>query len=228
MHLTYHWHAFVEIETWNSRIFIDPFITGNSHITKPLEYFLNQKATHIVLTHWHSDHIGDTEIIAKNCNAQVIASYEIVHYVQQVFWHKNAWWMGLGGSHNFGDFTLKLFQAFHGGGVWTSGNGWACFPTWVIIRAEGKNIYHAGDTALTYDMKLLGEYDSIDVAFLPIGDNFTMGIDDAVIATSFINPKKVVPIHYDTFAPIKVDVSEFMEKVGEKGISLKFGEMIDI
>lgn len=98
----------------------------------------------------------------------------------------------------------------------------------MIIRAEGKNIYHAGDTALTYDMKLLGEYDSIDVAFLPIGDNFTMGIDDAVIATSFINPKKVVPIHYDTFAPIKVDVSEFMEKVGEKGISLKFGEMIDI
>ena len=77
-------------------------------------------------------------------------------------------------------------------------------------------------------MKLLGEYDSIDVAFLPIGDNFTMGIDDAVIATTFINPKKVVPIHYDTFAPIKVDVSEFIEKVWEKGLFLKVGETIEV
>ncbi len=228
MHLTYHGHAFLEIETGNARIFIDPFITGNSHMTKALEYFLERKATHIVLTHWHSDHIGDTQIIAKTCNSQVISSYEIVHYVQQVFGYTNAWWMGVGWSHNFGDFTLKLFQAIHGTWVGKAGSGWTCSPTWVILRAEGKSIYHAGDTALSYDMKLLWEYDSIDVALLPIGDNFTMGIDDAVIATSFISPKKVVPIHYDTFAPIKVDVNDFISKVGEKGLLLKAGHEMEV
>lgn len=228
MYLTYYGHSFLEIETGNTRIFIDPFITGNSHITKPLEYFFERKPTHIILTHWHLDHIGNAPEIAKVCDSQIVTSFEIVHYVQHKYGVTNTTPWALWGSLKFADFTVKFVPALHGTGLGEAGSGFTCHPMGVVVRAEGKNIYHAGDTALTYDMKLLGEYDSIDVAFLPIGDTYTMGIDDAVIATSFVNPKKVVPIHYDTFPPIKVDVDDFLTKVGENGFLLKAGEGMEV
>ncbi len=228
MKLTYYGHAFLEIETGSSRIFIDPFIIWNSHITQPLDYFITRRPTHIILTHWHLDHIGNTPEIAKLCDTQVVASFEIVHYVQHKYSISNVAPFGLWWSQKFDDFSVKLVTALHGTWIGEAGSGFTCHPTWVIIRAEWKNIYHAWDTALTYDMKLLGEYDFIDIAFLPIGDTYTMGIDDAVIATQFVNPQKVVPIHYDTFPVIKADVEIFLSKVGEKGIWLKPWESLDI
>lgn len=135
--------------------------------------------------------------------------------------------MGVGGEYDFKEFKVKLVTALHGGGIADLDSNITCSPTGVIVRVEGKNIYHAGDTALTYDMKLLGEYDSIDLAFLPIGNNYTMGIDDAVIATSFIKPKKVVPIHFNTFPLIQVNTEQFTYKLGEIAKLMTAGEFID-
>lgn len=227
MNITYYGHSFVEIETGKARIYIDPFITGNTHITRLLEYFTERKPTHIILSHGHSDHLGNTQDITKVCNSQVISSAEVVQYLQKKLGITNVYSMATWGTHNFGDFSVKLVQAVHWDGFWDE-EGFSGAASGIIVRAEDKNVYHAGDTALTYDMKLLGEYDSIDLAFLPIGDNYSMGIDDAVIATGFIKPKKVVPIHYDTFYSIHTDVSTFMAKVGDVWLYMKPGDEITL
>lgn len=158
---------------------------------------------------------------------QIIATYELGTYLQKKCGIKDVHMMGIGGEHDFTDFKVKFVPALHGGGIADMDSSYTCTPAGVIVRAEGKNIYHAGDTALTYDMKLLWEYDAIDLAFLPIGDNYTMWIDDAVRATEFIKPKQVVPIHFNTFPAIQVKPDEFVYKVGEIGKLMTAGESIE-
>lgn len=212
--LTFLSHAAFLLETNGTRILIDPFLTGNPLATlKPGE----AKCDYILLTHGHGDHIGDAIAIAKNNNATVISNYEIASWCgsQGLTAHP----MHIGGAHEFPFGRVKLTIAHHGSGYETDDGNMIYMgnPAGALITLEGKTIYHAGDTALFYDMKLIGEMTSIDVALLPIGDNFTMGIDDAVKATEFLNPNLVIPMHYKTFDVIDVDPEEFVRKVEDKG-----------
>ncbi len=213
--LTFLSHAAFLLETNGTRILIDPFLNGNPLATlKPDE----AKCDYILLTHGHGDHVGDTVAIAKKNNATVISNYEIASW--SVSQGLTAHPMHIGGAHEFPFGRIKLTIAHHGSGY--ESNGQMIYmgnPAGALITVEGKTIYHAGDTGLFYDMKLIGEMNSIDVALLPIGDNFTMGIDDAVKAVEFLNPKLSIPIHYKTFDVIDVDPEEFVKKV--EGIGKK-------
>ena len=143
----------------------------------------------------------------------VIAPFELAEYIESQGVKVHA--MGLGGAREFEFGKVKFTQAFHSSS-YTTEDGQSIYtgmPAGILFTAEGKTIYHAGDTALFGDMKLIGERNNIDVAFLPIGDNFTMGPEDAAYATELINPKIVVPIHYNTFPPIKQDPNNFKELV---------------
>src|SRR5438105_977328 len=188
--LTYHGHSVFEIQTKKLNIIIDPFISGNKHTKiKPGDI----KADYIILTHAHGDHFGDTLEIAKNNDAPVIAINELANYAASKGCKAHN--MGIGGCYTFPFGTVKYTIAHHS----SSYDGqYMGEPAGVIINTDGKNIYHAGDTSLFLDMKLIGEMQSIDAAILPIGDNFTMGIDDAVKAAEFLNPRLVIPMHYNT------------------------------
>lgn len=180
MILSYHGHSVVKIATNNKSIIIDPFINGNEKTDLSVATL---KIDYILLTHGHDDHVGDTVELAKKNNALVIAPMELATYLS---WQgANAHPMHIGGSHAFDFGVVKFTQAFHGSSIVNGENETIVYtgmPAGILVKAEDKTIYHAGDTALFSDMKMLGELNEIDVAFLPIGDNFTMGIEDAVIA----------------------------------------------
>ncbi|MCP1190902.1 metal-dependent hydrolase [Priestia flexa] len=226
MHISYHGHSVVKIETQGKTILIDPFITGNGKTDLNAE---DVQADYILLTHGHNDHVGDAVAIAKRTNAQVIAIAELATYLG---WKGlNVHPMSIGGAYTFDFGKVKLTQAFHGSSYTEEESKQIVYtgmPAGLLLTIEGKTIYHAGDTALYSDMKLLSDYHP-DVAFLPIGDNFTMGPEDAAIAASWINAKLVVPIHYDTFPVIKQDPHEFVQSLkGIEGKVLQPGEGLDL
>ncbi len=224
--LTFLSHSAFLLETNAHSILIDPFLTGNPVAPVKAE---DVKCDFIVLTHGHGDHVGDAVEIAKHNNATVISNYEIADWCgeQGLTAHP----MHIGGGHDFPFGRVKLTIAHHGSG-YKSDSGFVYMgnPAGALLTVEGKTVYHAGDTGLFYDMKLIGEMNSIDVALLPIGDNFTMGIDDAVKATELLNPKLAVPMHYKTFDVIDVDPEEFAKKVSGKGFKaqvLEFGGSLE-
>lgn len=225
--LTYLSHSAFLLETNGHKILMDPFLTGNPLAKEKPDHI---KCDYILLTHGHNDHVGDTVAIAKKNDATVIANFEIAAWCSSQGLNTHP--MHIGGAHDFPFGRVKLTIAHHGSAYQTDdvliymGN-----PAGALIMVEGKTIFHAGDTGLFYDMKLLGEMHPINVALLPIGDNFTMGIDDAVKATEFLNPQLVVPIHYKTFDVIDVDPEEFASKVQAKGFEAKVmsvGEEINL
>lgn len=204
----FHWHSFVEIVSEKWSILIDPFVEGNSLCDISLHDLYKKKILCIINTHGHDDHIWNTVEIAKKTDTLVVSTFELAWYHMKVNWLKNVHAMHIWWEHKFEDFSIKFVTAVHGWSISSIHNlPWT--PAWVIVRLNWKNIYHAWDTWLTMDMKLLGDYDNIDVAFLPVWDNFTMWVKDAVIATSFIKPKIVVPMHYNTWPIINADVQEF-------------------
>jgi L-ascorbate metabolism protein UlaG (beta-lactamase superfamily) len=222
--LTYHGHSVFEIKTKEHSLVIDPFFNGNCNAKiKPSDV----KADYIILTHAHGDHLGDTFEIAKNNDATVIAVNELANYVAEN--GLKAHNMHIGGGYNFPFGRVKFTIAHHGS---SSPDGrYMGEPAGVVLSINGKNIYHAGDTGLFLDMKLIGEITPLDAALLPIGDNFTMGIDDAVKAVEFLNPKLAVPMHYNTFGVIEADPQEFkrkVESIGKKCTIIPFGESIEI
>jgi L-ascorbate metabolism protein UlaG (beta-lactamase superfamily) len=222
--LTYHGHSAFEIKTGKHNIIIDPFINGNKHAkVKPSQI----KADYIVLTHAHGDHLGDAFEIAKNNDATIIAVNELADYVAGKGFKAHN--MHIGGGFNFPFGRLKFTIAHHGS---SSPEGtYMGEPAGVVLSVEGKNIYHSGDTGLFLDMKLIGEINSLDAAIVPIGDNFTMGIDDAVKAIEFLNPALAIPMHYGTFGIIEADPNEFkrkVESIGKKCTVIPFGESIEI
>jgi L-ascorbate metabolism protein UlaG (beta-lactamase superfamily) len=191
-------HACFLIEADQTKILIDPFVTDNplSPVTAD-----NVEADFILVSHGHGDHVGDTISIAKRTGATVVSNYEIQNWFgsQGI---ENAHPMHIGGGFDFDWGRIKLTIAHHGSALPDGSYGGN--PCGFLLSIQDKNIYHACDTGLFYDMKLIGE-EGIDLAILPIGDNFTMGPDDALRAVKLIEPKQVVPIHYDTFDVIKQD-----------------------
>ena len=224
MKLTFLGHSALLIEEGNFKGLVDPFITGNSLSKTSVDDLVN--ITHIFVTHGHGDHIGDTINIAKRNKALIITNHEISAYLSKSKLRTHA--MHIGGRTKFDFGTVKMTNALHGSGISENGNMiYGGNPGGFIIEVNGKKIYHAGDTGLTYDMKLL-EDEKIDVAFLPIGGNYTMDIEDALKAVDFIKPKTVVPMHYNTFGIIKADPEIFKSKASSNVIILNVNESMNV
>lgn len=225
MKLRYFSHSAFQVTTDRGmRILIDPFLDDNP--TSPVKSNA-VSAEYIILTHGHGDHIGDSFKIAKRCNSTFICVNELANYCAEKGFKAHN--MHIGGGYNFDFGRVKFTIAHHGSK--TPDNQYTGEPSGVILSIENKNVYHTGDTGLFYDMKLIGEMTPIDYMLLPIGDNFTMGITDAVKAAELVSPKLVIPMHYNTFPVIKTDPNEFKKQVEAKGISckvLEFGEEITL
>ena len=225
MKLKYFSHSAFQITTkGGKRILIDPFLDGNP--TSPVKA-ADVEADYIVLTHAHGDHLGDAFSIADRCSSMFICVNELAEYCKSKGYSAHN--MHIGGGYNF-DFGRVKFTIAHHGSM-TPDNTYGGEPAGVIISADGKNVYHTGDTGLFYDMKLIGEMTPVDYMLLPIGDNFTMGITDAVKAAELVSPKVAIPMHYNTFPVIEADPEEFNKLAEAKGINsrvMKFGEEIDL
>jgi L-ascorbate metabolism protein UlaG (beta-lactamase superfamily) len=223
--LTWYSHACFLIETGGAKLLTDPFLTGN-----PLAPVTADEVQPdvILVSHGHNDHVGDTVEIARRTGALVIANFEIVNWLggKGV---QNTHPLHIGGGRDFPWGRIKLTIAHHGSALPDGSNGGS--PAGFLFTLEGRKVYHACDTALFMDMKLIGE-EGIDLAILPIGDNFTMGPDDAVRAVKLISPKRVVPIHYNTFDVIRQDADAFAARVEKetktKARVLKPGESLEL
>ncbi len=219
--LRYHGHDCWEFDDGSHRVLIDPFLSGNPLADVLPEHFTKLDA--ILVTHGHGDHVGDAAAIAKKSGALIVSNYEIVNFLGAQGCNGHP--MHIGGGHQFPFGHVKLTIAHHGS---TGPNGEALGnPVGVILTMGRKKVYHAGDTGLFMDMQLIGEaWGPLDVALLPIGDNFTMGIDDAVRAANFLNARVNIPMHYKTFDVISADPNEFVKKVeaaGRKAVAVKPG-----
>ena len=223
--ITWYGHACFLVDTGEARILIDPFITGNPQSPVKAD---DVAADHILVSHGHADHLGDAVDIAKRTGATVISNFEIQTWVSNQGVQK-AHPLHIGGGYNFPWGRVKLTIAHHGSALPDGSYGGN--PCGFLLYIQGKKIYHACDTGLFYDMKLIGE-EGIDVAILPIGDNFTMGPDDALRAVKLIQPAKVIPIHYNTFDVIKQDPNAWAERVkaetSAEPIVMKPGESIQL
>lgn len=227
MKVTYHGHSTISIETEKKeKLLIDPFITGNELSDLVVG---EVKTDYILITHGHNDHIGDMVEIAKNNDAMVIACPEIIHFAEKKG-VKKTHGMNLGGGFDFPFGRVKMVFAQHSSGYETTeemeymGN-----PAGFVLSIEGKHIYHAGDTAYFSDLSLIKEDFDLDVAFLPIGDNFTMGPKDASKAAQVIDATLNVPIHYNTFPIIKQNPNDFVNLLDEnKGLVMKVSDTIEI
>lgn len=225
MKLKYFGHSAFQVTTSAGvKILIDPFIDNNPNSTVKAN---DLTADYIVLSHGHGDHLGDSFTIADKSKTLFICVNELANYcIDKGFKAHN---MHIGGGFNFEFGRVKFTIAHHGS--MTPDKTYAGEPAGIILSIEGKNIYHTGDTGLFYDMKLIGEMNQIDYMLLPIGDNFTMGINDAARAVEFVNPKVAIPMHYNTFPVIKADPDEFkvlIEKAGFHCKILNYGEEINL
>ena len=198
-------HAGFEIELEGKIVLVDPWLNGNPKAAcKSSEI---ERADIVCVTHDHGDHMGDSVEICKRTGAVFLGTYELASQVQKNG-VKEAMGFNIGGTVNVKGIKVTMVQAFH-----TCGSG---APTGFIIRGEGKTVYHAGDTGIFGDMKLIGEIYKPDVALLPIGDYYTMGALQASEAVKLIKPKIVVPMHYMTFPVLAQSADEFIGLVKEK------------
>ncbi len=219
-------HSALFLESEGQKILIDPFLTGNPAAAIQAE---EAEADFILISHGHGDHVGDAIEIAKRTGATVIANYEIAEWFKTKGIEKSHG-MQHGGGFNFDFGRVKLTLAFHGSALPDGSNGGnPC--GFLLYLKDGKKIYNAADTGLFGDMKLIGE-EGLDLAILPIGDNFTMGPDDALRAVRLLHPKKVMPFHYNTFPLIAQDAEEWANRVGAETNSdpviLKPGDWMEV
>lgn len=220
-------HSCFLLATSKAKILLDPFLTGNPQAATTAD---KVPADFILVSHGHGDHYGDAVAIAKRTGATIVAPYELALHAgaQGAKVHP----MGCGGGKDFSFGRVQLTVAHHSSSVDEGGKTISmAAPVGFLIRADGKTIYFAGDTALTMDMELLGRRTSIDLALLPIGDNFTMGPSDAAEAVKMLKAKRAVPMHYNTFELIEVDPGIFKkeaEKHGARVDVLKPGETLEL
>jgi len=206
MRLTFLGHAAVRLEAGDADVLIDPFLSGNPQATLAPH---DVRPTHIVLTHGHADHVGDTVALAAASDAIAIASVEVAGWLagQGV---RNTVGINLGGGVGTSFGRVSLHPAWHSNSL--PDGSYGGMPAGALIEAGGVRVYHAGDTALFSDLQLVGRR-GLDVALVPIGDHFTMGPDDAVEAIRLLAPRIAVPVHYDTFPPIRQDARAFAARV---------------
>jgi L-ascorbate metabolism protein UlaG (beta-lactamase superfamily) len=215
MQITYYGHSCFGINCEGKSIVFDPFITDN-----PLAgdiHLHNISCDYLLLSHGHGDHVGDAIVLAKMTGAQLISCFEITEWA-----HKqgvsNFHPMNIGGKKKLDCGSIKMVSAVHSSSF--SDGSYAGAPAGFVLSSNAKNIYYAGDTALFGDMKLIAEEFIIDCAILPIGDNFTMGVDDAIKAAKLVGCNKVIGMHYDTFGYIVVNHQEAIQKFKSAGIEL--------
>ena len=226
MKITFYGHACFGIDIDGISILIDPFIRPNPLAEKVDVDSI--KADYVLISHGHEDHVADALYLAQKNDSILVSNFEIVNWFADKG-HSNGHPMNIGGTKDFGTFSVKYVNAVHSS-VLPDGK-YGGNPGGFIIKTSSKSLYFAGDTALSMDMKLIGDYERLDAAILPIGDNFTMGIEDACIASDFIKCKKVIGMHFDTFPYIEIDstyaVNYFREREKEL-VLLEIGENLNI
>ncbi len=226
MRVTFLGHSCFLVETANARLLIDPGLGDSS---PPNVHLSSLACDYILLSHGHEDHTCDALAIAKRCGATIVANYEIAEYFAAKGAKTHA--LNPGGGHTFPFGRVKLTLAHH-----TSSIGAGLNPIYLdvacglLVQADGRTLFHAGDTALFLDLQLIGRA-GIDLALVPIGDNYTMGPEDAVTALDFLKPKVAVPMHYNTWPVIAQDPNAFAAKAGEAGHTVRVlapGQTIDV
>lgn len=217
MEITWLGHSAVRIKG-SKTVYIDPFLTGNPAASTSPDNIT--QADVVIVTHYHSDHLGDSYAICKKTGAVLVSIHEVA--VEAEAKGIQAEGMNIGGTIETRGVKVHMVQAWHSA---EKGD-----PTGVVIELDGKKLYHAGDTGLTYDMKLIGEFFQPDLSFIPIGDRYTMGVPSAAKAVEFVQTKKVIPIHYGTFPIVSADPEEFKKRVGSLAevIILRPGESFDL
>lgn len=226
MKITFLGHASLKIETGGKTILVDPFISGNDKATGKID-IKDLHPDYILITHAHQDHILDVEAVAKQSNATIVSNFEISNHYQNKGFQVHP--MAHGGQWNFDFGTVKYVNAIHTSSFPDGSYGGQ--PGGFVLSSEGKNVYIAGDTALCMDMKLIPMRTKLDLAVLPIGDNFTMGVEDAVLASNFVACDKVLGYHFDTFGYIEIDHEFALKKFEEAGkelLLLEIGESVEI
>lgn len=225
MKITFLGHASLQLEIKGKNIVVDPFISANpkaSHID------LNAiQPDYVLITHAHQDHILDVEVLAKQKKATIVSNWEIATYYGNKGFTSHP--MNHGGSWNFDFGKVTYTNAVHSSSFQDGSYGGN--PGGFIIQGEHKTIYISGDTALTFDMQLIPKKVKLDIAILPIGDNFTMDVDDAIIASDFVQCDKVLGVHYDTFGYIEIDKEAAIKKFFDAGkdlMLLAIGESIEL
>lgn len=220
MKITYYGHSCFGVEIKGKHLLFDPFITGNE-LAKAIDVS-KIKADYILISHGHEDHIADAVGIGRRTGAKMICNWEIYNWLgRQGVDHVHP--MNTGGKTRLDFGNVKCVFAAHSSSLPDGTYGGN--PMGFVIESDEGNFYYAGDTALTYDMKLIADYRSIDFAFLPIGDNFTMSVDNAIIATEFINCADIIGMHYDTFGYIRIDKAEAVRKFDHAGKQLTLMEI---
>lgn len=225
MKITFYGHASLGIEVGGKNILVDPYISANP---KAAHIDIEQlQADYILITHAHGDHVLDVEAIAKRTDAVIVSNAEIADYYAAKGFKSHG--MNHGGSWTFDFGVVKYVNAIHSSAFPDGTYGGN--PGGFVIEGEHKNIYIAGDTALTFDMKLIPLRTKLDLAILPIGNNYTMGVDDAIIASDFVACDKILGYHYDTFGYIEIDKDQAKRKFFDAGkdlMLLPIGDSIDL
>ncbi len=212
MNITYYGHSCFGVEINGKKLLFDPFISPNE-LSKNID-ISEVEADYILISHGHNDHIADAESIAKRTKAKVISNLEISKWLAKKG-VENIHAMNIGGKVKLDFGNIKCVIAQHSSSLPDGSYGGN--PMGFVIESSEGNFYYSGDTALTYDMKLIGDYRQIDFAFLPIGDNYTMGVDNAIIACDFIQCNTIIGMHYDTFTEITIDKAEALSKFVRSG-----------
>lgn len=226
MKFTFYGHSSFAVEIKGKKIVFDPFITHNE-LAKSID--INKiQADYIFISHGHDDHIADLVTLARRTNAIVVGAFEITTWANKQGLEK-VHPMNTGGKWQFDFGTVKCVTAHHSSGL--ADGSYGGNPMGFLFTTEEGNFYFAGDTALTLDMQLIPRWATLDFAVLPIGDNFTMGADDAIVAAEFIQCKRIIGVHYDTFGYIKIDKEKVTQQFAKAGLELllpAIGSSIDL
>ncbi len=223
MEIRYHGHSCFELIDGDTTLLVDPFLAPNNPLAEATPQDVD--ATHLALTHGHADHVADAVAVAKRTKPECVAMVELANWLEEQG-VENVSDPNLGGTVTFDWGSIKLVPAWHTNTV--PGSDERPFsaelgtpmgtPAGLIIKMGGLTIYDAGDTCLFGDMELIGKRHAVDIAMLPIGGHYTMDREDAAYAAKLIGAKRVIPIHYDTFPPIKADTGAFSEDIAADGM----------